>query len=73
MIAEETCINLTPGITLAKREYNKKYVSNCMRIDARSIPLFLDSNGYITQERPDYTMVRWLEKRGMYRSQESKK
>lgn len=73
VIAEETCVNLTPGISLAKREYNKKYVSDCMRIDAKSIPLFLDGNGHITQERPDYTTMRWLENRGVYHLQENKK
>lgn len=73
VIAEETCASLVPGISMAKREYNKKYVSNCMRIEAKSIPLFLDGNGHITQERPDYTTMRWLEKRGLYHLQESKK
>lgn len=73
VITEETCANLTSGITLAKREYNRKYVSNCMRIDAKSIPLFLGGNGHITQERPDNIMMQWLEKRGLYHLQESKK
>ena len=73
VITEETCANLTSGITLAKREYNKKYVSDCMRIDAKSIPLFLGGNGHITQERPDNIMMQWLEKRGLYHLQESKK
>lgn len=73
VITEETCANLTSGITLAKREYNRKYVSDCMRIDAKSIPLFLGGNGHITQERPDNIMMQWLEKRGLYHLQESKK
>ena len=73
VISEETCEQLTSGISLAKREYNKKYVSNCMRIDAKRVPLFIGGTGHISQERPDNTLMQWIEKRGLYHLQESKK
>ena len=71
VITEEACAKLLTGITIAYREYNKKYITNCVRINSKSICLYALTNGHIAQEKPEYAMLQWLEKRGIYHQKET--
>lgn len=66
VITLEACSNLLNGITIAQREYNRKYITDCFRIESSKVPLYIFGNGHITQQMPVETEIDWLVKRGLY-------
>ncbi len=70
VISLEECSVLLSGITIAQREYNRKYITNCVRVESSKVPLYLVGDGHISQQKPDETELKWLEERGLYHSKE---
>lgn len=73
IVGENEITSILNGITIAKREYNRKFVSNCIRIPSQKVPLYIYGDGHVSQQEPNQTTIKWLEQRGLYQSKESKK
>lgn len=73
VLDEKQCEGLLNGISLAFREYNKKFIKNCISINSKSVPLYIYGDGFVSQETPNNTTLKWMEERGMYVSKESNK
>lgn len=63
---------LIPGISIAKREYNRKYITSCIRIKSKAIPNYIYSTGYVTQQKSVNTLTDWLVKNSYYKAKEQK-
>ena len=68
----EACEHMLPGISIAKREYNREYVSRCILVKPERVPLYVATSGHLLQQQPDYMEYKWLEERGLYVVKENK-
>ena len=73
VLTESQVESLLPGISIAKREYNRKYISNCFRLNQEKVPLYIYSKGHLTMETPKNTLLDWMVKNSYYKSKENAK
>lgn len=61
---------LVPGCKAAVREYNRKRVFDCVRVDSKDVPLYLSSRGRIREDNSSPKFIEYLLKIGLYKAVE---
>lgn len=69
VLFSETELNtIVPGCRAAVREYNRKRVFDCVRIDSRDVPLYLSERGRIREENKSPELLEYMLKTGLYKA-----